>query len=285
MSDLILRGVAGLLAGPLLGGLTSGLDRILTARLQARQGPPLQQPYYDVVKLLAKELVVVNAWQAFCVYSHLFATVLAVVLFALQADLLLILFTEAVGAVFLVMGAMASTSPYSQIGAHRELLQILVYEPLLFLVAIGIYLETGSFRLTAVFQWPVPLITQLPLLFGVLCLVLVIKLRKSPFDLSAATHAHQELVRGLFTDFSGPLLGLIEIAHWYETVLMLAFCGLFWAGGLLPMTTLALAAVMGVILMDNATARLNWRWLLGYGWLAGMTLSLINLIWHFRGAG
>jgi ech hydrogenase subunit B len=273
----------GLAAGPLLGGLAGGLDRILTARLQARTGPPLWQPYYDVIKLLTKELVVVNGWQAFCVYSYLFAAMLALILFVMQSDLLLILFIQAVGAVFLVMGALASTSPYSQVGAHRELLQILTYEPLLFLAAVGIYLETGSFKLMTVMQWKAPLMLKLPLLFMALCLVLIIKLRKSPFDLSGCHHAHQELVRGVFTDFSGPLLGMIEIGHWYETILILGFCSLFWATGAVSMVMLAAAAYTAVIVVDNATARLNWRWMLGYGWAMGLAMALVNLIWRYQG--
>ena len=128
----------GLIAGPILGGLVSGLDRILTARMQSRIGPPVLQPFYDVVKLLFKEPLVVNVWQVFCAYCYIAAASISVVLFFLQSDLLLIFFVQAVGAVFLVVGALSSTSPYSQIGAHRELLQILSYEPLLVLVVVGI---------------------------------------------------------------------------------------------------------------------------------------------------
>ncbi len=283
MNQPLIALAVGLAAGPLLGGLAGGLDRILTARLQARTGPPLWQPYYDVIKLLAKELVVVNGWQAFCVYSYLFAAMLALILFVMQSDLLLILFIQAVGAVFLVMGALASTSPYSQVGAHRELLQILTYEPLLFLAAVGIYLETGSFKLMTVMQWKAPLMLKLPLLFMALCLVLIIKLRKSPFDLSGCHHAHQELVRGVFTDFSGPLLGMIEIGHWYETILILGVCSLFWATGAVSMVMLAAAVYTAVIVVDNATARLNWRWMLGYGWAMGLAMALVNLIWRYQG--
>ena len=47
--------ISALVAGPLLGGLISGLDRIITARLQSRIGPPVLQPFYDVIKLLGKE--------------------------------------------------------------------------------------------------------------------------------------------------------------------------------------------------------------------------------------
>ena len=273
--------LAGLASGPLLGGVISGLDRILTARFQSRIGPPLLQPFYDVIKLLGKEKVVVNVWQAFCANAYLTAASIATALFFLRSDLLLILFIQAVGAVFLVVGAFSSTSPYSQAGAHRELLQMLCYEPLLILVSVGIYLQTGSFKIESVDAMSQPLLLKLPFLFVVLGFVLTIKLRKSPFDLSTSHHAHQELVKGLLTDYSGPFLALTEIAHWYETVLLLGFCSLFWTTN--PMGALLLVGItyLGEIWIDNVSARMNWRWMLGYGWGLGMTLSLVNLVWLY----
>jgi len=277
--------VCGLLAGPLLGGILSGLDRILTARLQSRIGPPLLQPFFDVIKLLSKEMVVVNVWQAFCAYVYFAATSIALVLFFMQSDLLLILFIQAVGAIFLVVGALSSTSPFSQIGAHRELLQILSYEPLLVLVVVGIYLETGSFKLSHIFAGEEPLLPKLPFLFIALGFGLTIKLRKSPFDLSTSHHAHQELVKGLLTDYSGPLLGLTEMAHWFETVLILGFCALFWATSWVGMVVLVAATYFVEVLVDNVAARMNWRWMLGYVWAMGLGLSVVNLIWLSRGWG
>jgi ech hydrogenase subunit B len=267
----------------LTGGLISGLDRILTARLQARIGPPVVQPFYDVIKLLGKEQVVVNVWQVFCAYAYLTATVIAVVLFALGGDLLLILFTQAVGAIFLVMGALSSTSPFSQVGAHRELLQILSYEPLLVLVAVGIYLETGSFKISAVLAWNAPLIMKLPFLFVALGYALTIKLRKSPFDLSTSHHGHQEIVKGLLTDYAGPFLAFTEIGHWFEVVLLLGFCALFWATHWIGMLVIVVLTYLLEIVIDNVSARMNWRWMLGYVWAMGLTLSVVNLIWiHVR---
>jgi ech hydrogenase subunit B len=280
MNDYLLV-AAGVLAGPVIGGLVSGADRIITARVQARVGPPLFQPFYDVAKLLGKEAVVVNVWQAFCAYAYLAASVLAVVLFFLQSDLLLIFFTQAVGALFLVGGALTSTSPYSQIGAHRELLQILTYEPLLVFVIIGIYLETHSFKIAAILKWPEPLLLRLPFLFVVLGYALTIKLRKSPFDLSTCHHAHQELVKGLLTDYSGPFLALIEMAHWFDVVFLLCLCALFWATNWVGMAVLLVVTYLLEIVIDNVTARMNWRWMLGYVWAMGLTLSLVNLIWLY----
>ncbi len=273
----------GLLAGPILGGLVSGADRILTARMQSRIGPPLLQPFYDVIKLFFKEPLVVNVWQVFCAYVYVAASSIALVLFFLQSDLLLILFVQAVGAVMLVVGALSSTSPYSQIGAQRELLQMLSYEPLLVLVVVGIYIETGSFKLTQVYSWPDPLLPKLPFLFVVLGYALTIKLRKSPFDLSTCHHGHQEIVKGLLTDYSGPFLALIEVGHWFEVVLLLGLCGLFWSTSWIGMGILLVATYFLEVLVDNITSRMNWRWMLSYVWGVGLTLSLVNLIWLTQG--
>ena len=193
----ILAIIAGLIIAPILGGLITGLDRRLTARFQSRLGPPILQPFYDVAKLFGKEKLLNNSWQAFCSYVYVAAAALTVVLFFMQSDLLLIFFVQAIGAVFLVIGAMSVNSPYSQIGAQRELLQILTYEPLLVLVIAGIYLHTGSFKVSAVYELGEPMLLSLPLLFLVLGYALTIKLRKSPFDISASAHAHQEIVRQL----------------------------------------------------------------------------------------
>ena len=279
----VLLALIGLLAAPLAGSLLIGLDRILTARLQSRIGPPVLQPVFDVVKLFGKERMVVNAWQAFSAYAYLAAVAVAVVLFFIRSDLLVIFLIQAVGTVFIVVGALASASPFSQVGGYRELLQSLACEPLLVLVIAGIYLETGSFAITAVDRWPQPLMVRLPLLFISLLFVMAVKLRKSPFDFAACRHAHQELVGGVLTDYSGPFLALIEVGHWFETVLMLGFCSLFWAGNWAVMLTLAGTAYLTMVWLDNVTARMNWRFLFGYAWLLGLPLALINLFWLYRG--
>ena len=279
MNQLIAPLMFGLIAAPLAGGLINGLDRIITARMQGRIGPPVWQPFFDVIKLFGKESLVVNVWQAFCAYGYLAASAIAVVLFFLQSDMLLIVFIQAVGAVFVVMGALSSTSPYSQVGAHRELLQILSYEPLLILVIAGIFVETGSFKINAIYLLDQPLIVRLPFLFVVLCYALTIKLRKSPFDLSTSHHGHQEIVKGVMTDYSGPFLALIEIGHWFDVILILGFCSLFWSTSWIGIIGLVGVVYFLEILVDNTTARMNWRWMLSYVWALGLALSFVNIMW------
>lgn len=279
MNTILIALAAGILGAPLIGGLIAGADRIVTARLQGRIGPPLIQPFYDAIKLLGKERMVVNVWQGFCAFAYISAAMIAVVLFFLRSDLLLIFFIQAVGAIFVVVGALSSTSPFSQVGAHRELLQILSYEPLIVLMIAGVYMEIGSFRIADIFAWQQPLLLKLPFLFVALGYALTIKLRKSPFDISTSHHGHQELVKGVLTDYSGPYLALIEIGHWYEIVLLLGFCALFWATDWIGMAVLLVIIYFLEILIDNATARMNWRWMLGYVWAMGLALALVNLVW------
>ncbi|WP_031385649.1 respiratory chain complex I subunit 1 family protein [Desulfonatronum thiodismutans] len=275
--------IAGLFLAPLAVGVLTGVDRRVTARLQSRIGPPILQPFYDIAKLLGKEPMLANHWLAFCSLLYLAGAVTSVVLFFLQADLLLIFFVQAVGSVFLVIGAMTVPSPYSQIGAHRELLQIIAYEPLLILVIVGIFLTTGSFKIEAVYAMEQPLLFKLPLLFLVLGIALTIKLRKSPFDISASHHAHQEIVRGVYTEYSGPYLAIVEIAHWFEIVLILGLLSLFWSTSVVGLVLLLGITYFVEILVDNTTSRMTWRWMLGTAWITGITFSLINLLWLYYG--
>ena len=149
------------------------------------------------------------------------------------------------------------------------------------LVTVGIYLETGSFKIQTVYGGDAPLLLKLPFLFVVLGYALTIKLRKSPFDLSTCHHAHQELVKGLLTDYSGPFLALTEIGHWYEVVLLLGLCSLFWATSWGGMIIIVAVTYLLEVLIDNVSARMNWRWMLGYVWSMGLALSMVNLIWLY----
>jgi len=279
----VLAVLAAIFVSPIIGGLVAGLDRRVTARLQGRYGPPILQPFYDVFKLLGKEKMVVNYWQIFCAYMYLVADVLTVILLALQSDLLLIFFVLAVGGVFLVIGALAAESPYSQIGAQRELIQMLTYEPLLILVFVGIYLEAGSFKISEIVaNYHQPLLFSLPLLFIVMGYALVIKLKKSPFDIATSHHAHQELVKGVLTEYSGPYLAIIEISHWYETVFLLGLCALFWHTNYIWMAVLLVATYFGEVLVDNVCARLTWRWMLPHAWTGGLIMSFANYFWIYE---
>jgi len=92
--------LAYVIGGGVLGGLLSGFDRILTARMQSRKGPPLLQPFFDVLKLMDKRTVVVNNYQHFNVACFLIFIVLTGSLFFVGGDLLLTIFALTVAGFF-----------------------------------------------------------------------------------------------------------------------------------------------------------------------------------------
>lgn len=270
--------LATILLAPLVGGLLMGIDRKLSARMQGRVGPPIIQPFYDLIKLFSKDALVSTKMQLVSVYVYLTSVVLSLVMLVLGQDLLVLLFVLALGSVSLVLGAFSVRSPYSQLGAYRELLLLLSYEPLLALFVVGVYLATGSFMVRDIFSLEQPLLLSLPLFGLTQILVLAMKMNKSPFDISASHHAHQEIVRGLLTEFSGPYLGIIELTHWYELVLLLGLTVLLWATNLWVGVALAIVSYFAVIVLDSITARMTWRWTLRVGWGIGIPLAVINLM-------
>jgi ech hydrogenase subunit B len=272
-----------LVLAPVAGGLLMGIDRKLSARMQGRVGPPVVQPFYDLIKLFSKEALVSTKMQLVSVYLYLTSVVLSVVMLVLGQDLLVLLFVLALGSVSLILGAFSVRSPYSQLGAYRELLLLLSYEPLLALFVVGVYLATGSFMVRDIFRMEQPLLLTLPLFAVTQILVLAMKMNKSPFDISSSHHAHQEIVRGILTEFSGPYLGVIELTHWYELVLLLGMTALLWANNLWVGAALAIGSYFVVIVIDSITARMTWRWTLRVGWGIGIPLAVINLMMVYLG--
>ncbi len=190
--------------------------------------------------------------------------------------------------IFLVLAACSTNSPYSFIGAQRELVQMVASEPMLLITAVGFFMvpHMAGFNISDIVTYassgkvvaPKPLIIYLPGVFLGLLFILTIKLRKSPFDIATSHHAHQELVKGLTTEFAGPSLALFEIAHWYEVVILMGFVFLFFSSNLLVGVIVALVAYLLEVLIDNTCARLRWQLTWGSAWLISIVLGGGNLI-------
>ena len=263
---------------PWVGGLIDGLDRKLSARMQARRGPPILQPFYDVAKLWQKENLFLHYSQNALMIYYLIMVVITGMIFFAGGDFLLVIFAFTLAIGFLVLAAYKGSSPYSETGAARELLQLLAYEPMLILAGVAFYLATGSFEVRDIVQYKTNLIVILPGIFLGLIYIFTIKLRKSPFDLSTSHHAHQEVVKGITTELSGPLLAIFEIAHWYETVLLLGMIYLFMAASPAWGVALALAAYLLEIFIDNTTARVRWQKMVQWSWIVALVLGLGNIV-------
>ena len=273
--------VAFLVLAPFVGGLLAGLDRKLSAKMQRRVGPPVLQPFYDVGKLFQKEKQTPTRFQDFYVILFVVFIIASGVLFFMGGDLLLVIFTLTIGAAFLIIAAYSSNSPYAEIGAERELLAMMAYEPMVLITVIGFYMYGGSFKVSEIMAADNMAFLPLIGIFFGWVFILTLKFRKSPFDLSMSHHAHQELVRGLTTEFVGRTMGFIELSHWYENVFLLGFVFLFFANGTawgwILGIIVAIVAYFFEVFIDNCFARMKWQFAFKSSWVIAVVLGMINI--------
>lgn len=274
--------IAYLVLAPAVGVLLDGLDRKISARMQGRAGPPLLQPYYDLCKLFSKQMIAVNRVQVLLNLSYLvFLAIAGAMLFA-GADILMCTFLLSTADMFLVMAASCDSSPFSTLGAGREMIQMMAYEPLVLLMAVGFYLATGTFHVGEIIQAPTCAVALMPGFLLGFIFITAIKLRKSPFDLSTSHHAHQEMVKGITTEMSGPTLAVMEIGEYYEKMLLLGIVAIFFINASPLSWPIAIALTLFVyfieILIDNVCARLNWKQVLDVCWLITLLAGGINIL-------
>ena len=264
MTVRIIIGFLAVFAAPFIGGILSGLDRMIGARMQRRQGPPLLQPFYDFYKL-TKKRAALSIW---IVYTG--------------EDLLLAVFSLTLAEMLFCLVAFSASAPYSNMSAQRELLQMACAEPMLLLMAIGFYMANGSFKVMDILHSSSPAILKTPGMFAGFLVILLIELRKSPFDVSTSHHAHQEMVKGITTDIAGSVMAYVEVAEWCELFLMATFTGMYFICGN-PLSFLAAAAAAALVLflmtlVDNTFPRVRWERMLWMSWGSTFIFAGVNLL-------
>lgn len=270
-------GIVLFVLAPIAIGLLLGIDRKITARMQGRVGPPIVQPFYDLVKLLAKAPMVMNNGQIVFALACLVLQAAALALLVFRGDLLIVFFVSGAGSVALVLGAFSARSPYSYFGSQRELLQILAYEPVLLLVILLIGFDKETFTVS---ELETNLLPSLGLALLALMVVLVIKLQKSPYDVATA---HQELVSGPYVEYSGPLLGVTKLAHWFELAVVLGIFTLFYWNDNMLISAVGKLAIVAVAMfvsqiIDNSSARLTRDRMLTFTLVVGTVLVAVNFV-------
>jgi len=278
----IILAVCFIVLAPFVGGFLEGCDRKISARMQRRIGPPVLQPFYDVTKLFKKQYVVVSRSVHFLLVSYMSLMILTGAMLFAGTDLLMCFFVLSTAATFLYFAAAVTNSPYTTIGAQRELIQMMAYEPAVLLTAAGFYVAAGSFNTADIINSDYSLIIKMPGFFFAFVFIMTIKMRKAPFDISTSHHAHQELVKGITTEMSGKNLGIFNITEWYENIFLLGVVALFilnknpWS--ILAAVIVILLVYFVEILIGNSNARMKWETMLKMTWIVTLLSAGVNLL-------
>lgn len=289
----------GFLFSAVIGLLLTWVDRKVTARIQWRVGPPWYQPFADFLKLLSKEtLIPAGVSKTIFLLGPILGVIamssVAVMLFYMNfyptqsflGDLIVLIYLLALPPLGTIIGASASRNPLSAVGASREMTLYFGYElPFLAAILVAVVKTGGQIRIGEIVAFQ-----QLhgPLLYsvsGVLATIVILlsiqaKLGYVPFDIA---EAEQELMAGVYTEYSGFALALFKITK--AMMLFLLPClliTLFW-GGLASYWAILkfLLFVVLIILIKNTNPRLRVDQALRFFWIGLLPVAIIALIFAF----
>jgi formate hydrogenlyase subunit 4 len=221
-----------------LAPLATGLVRKVKSRLLGRAGPPLLQPYRDLLRLLRKEPVLAaNASWLFRAIPYagftfiwlaasLVPTFTTVVTLAPAADFIALLGLLAAARFLLALGGMDVGTSFGGIGASREMMIASLAEPAVLMVVFTLSLLVHSTSLPhiaeAMVAGAVGLRVSLGLALIALVMVAIAENARIPVD-NPATHLELTMVHeAMVLEYSGRHLALIEAASMVKLLLYLS---------------------------------------------------------------
>jgi formate hydrogenlyase subunit 4 len=207
-----------------------GVMRKFKAVIHSRKGPPVYQPYIDIIKLLGKEdLRVSNSILFRLAPMACFSSVLVAALFVSfgfspalggAGDMIAFIYFITLSSVAVAIGGLASASPYGALGASRELMTLFTAEPILALTLVVAGIKAQSMQMT---DLPLTAFSISMAIAAVgLFLVIQVQIAKLPFDI---VEAEQEIMEGPFVEYSGPGLALFKWSFYMKEFI---FATLFW---------------------------------------------------------
>jgi formate hydrogenlyase subunit 4 len=228
-----------------LAPLLTGLVRKVKARLQRRRGPPLIQPYLDLIRLARKEVVLAeNASWLFRAIPYIvfagtwvaaalvpsFATALR---FSWAADLIAIVALLGSARFFLALAGLDIGTSFGGIGSSREVMIASLAEPAMIMIVFTLALIAGSTQLATMAAYmnssEIGLRMSLGLVLVAIIIVAIAENARIPVD-NPATHLELTMVHeAMVLEYSGRHLALIELSASLKLLLYVSLVACLFA--------------------------------------------------------
>ena len=247
----------------LLSPLLTGFVRKIKARLLRRQGPPLLQPYRDLIRLMRKDVVLAESaswlfrvipyvvFAGTWVAASLVPTFRSGLLFSWSADLIAIIALLGSARFFLALAGLDVGTSFGGIGSSREVMIASLAEPAMLMIVFAIALIAGSTQLStmAAFMNSPEVGLRVSLGLGLIALIIVAIAENArvPVD-NPATHLELTMVHeAMVLEYSGRHLALIELSAFLKLLLYVSLIAcLFMPWGITTATADPTLLVVGV---------------------------------------
>lgn len=287
MLESILKLILQILITLLIAPFFTGVIRKMKAKVQHRVGASVFQPYYDLMKLFKKDLVVSNtaSWiynmapYAYCISSVAAISCLPVVHgltgFSFYTDLLVIVYLFVAGRIFMALAGLDTGSTFGGMGSSRELLVSALIEPALFIVIItvGARAEIASTNVAAIYESVAgnteTAFTPMNILLSAsMLLILIAECSRIPVD-DPSTHLELTMVHeAMVLEYSGRHLALIEIGSYIKQLVFMTFIAnilipvgfnvenIFLGLGIYLIKVLIITILVGIVELNTVKFRL-----------------------------
>jgi NADH-quinone oxidoreductase subunit H len=287
----VLRALLAGFAAMAVGLFFMGVGRQISARLQRRFGPPLWQPYVDVIKCFARRSTSHHFIMDLGSMMGLAGLVAAATLlpvagwlpFPSGGPLIVILYLMPIGYLGMAMGVSASGNPLAAIGIGRALTLMVGYEVpfAILLLSIVAAFDTSLLSVMAQVQsgglgaWNA---VRMPLGFIAALIAMQAMLAEKPFD---AMIAPAEIASGPMVELGGKFLGMAFLQHAVSIYVVTGLVVNMFLGGAASIPVfflkqlLLFSLAMGV---NGIFARFRIEQATVFLWLSAGSLALVQLV-------
>ena len=295
----------GILFTTVIGLVSTWIDRKVSAKVQWRQGPPFFQPFWDVFKLMGKEVIIPEESKStgfvlFPLVGFVGAMIASMSLWLANlypgegfiGDLIVVIYFLTLPSIAIIMGGFTSSNPVSAVGGSREIKLVLAYElPLITAVAVTIF-KFGTFSLSGIIEGQAESGPVIYSVSGVIAFIVALvashaKQAFIPFDIA---EAETEIMEGAILEYSGVLLGVIKLTQAILMFIMPVFLiTVFWGGiqttiaGIIYFILKYVLILVVYILIKNTNPRVRVDHTMRFFWGPIMGLAVLALILSFLG--
>jgi len=296
----------GFLLTAVIGLIATWFDRKITARIQYRVGPPLLQPFIDIVKLFGKETLMPEGASKIVFFVSPVLGLISIIIVStilwnaiintnktFLGDLIVVLYFLTIPSLSIILGGFASKNPLASIGASREMKLVIAYElPFILSVLVSVIKSNLSIRIGDIIKYQIAHGSIIGSWSGILSFFVVFfcvqaKLGLVPFDVA---EAETELASGALIEYSGVSLAIYRLtkAMMFFVLpffMIILFCSgqIFVSLGILKFILIYIAIVTLIVIIRNVNPRLRIDQALRFFWGPMTFLSIVATILAMRG--
>jgi formate hydrogenlyase subunit 4 len=252
--------------------------------MQGRKGPGVLQPYYDLMRLFKKDMVVssVTSWVFKAAPYVVFVSTIAAAMivpvvtvkpaYSMMGDLIALIYILALSRFFMALAGLDAGTAFGGEGSSREMTVAILVEPMMMLALFTAAIAAGSTNIAVIAGKQGSVYSPSHLLsLSAFVVAIIAETGRVPVD-NPDTHLELTMIHeGMILEYSGRYLALMEWAHYMKQMVLftlavdiffptgiandVAFAGLILPLGIYAVKMLGMAVLMAAVESTRAKVR------------------------------